>query len=882
MKNRFTNWKILIIFLFGISLNAIAQTDLEKSRIQKNSNYEKLQDMKKTLASEAKKQQSKAIKQAKKNGWVVRETTKDGAIIELHKVENGKPIYFKTDNANAAVSTRVNHLNSGGSLRLSLDGKNMTAHVWDGGVARPSHQEYDGPGGTDRFSIGDGSNTLNFHAAHVTGTIMASGVVPEARGMAPSSKVIGSDWNADLAEMASAASDGMILSNHSYGYGTRDDFGNVVLPQHYFGGYIEESRDIDEIMFNAPYYLMVSSAGNDGEDDTANEDPTGGFGFDKLTAYSTAKNNLVIASARDAVINADGSLDTVAISAFSSEGPTDDFRIKPDIAGNGQDVFSSYHAFDSHYATISGTSMSSPNVTGSLLLLQEHHNNLNGTMMKAATLKGLALHTADDAGVPGPDAVFGWGLLNTKKAAEAISGKGSNTIIRELFLSSGQTYSFTVKADADSSTPLMASISWTDRAGEPNTIVNSTVPVLVNDLDIRVSKGGAKSFPYRLTGALTNSRSDNTVDPFERVDVDNASGMYTVTISHKGSLEGGSQDYSIIITGVEVNEFTCDARVPTGLEFSNSVLSWDLVPKATYTIKYRKKGTADWTVVSSNKTSIPLEDLEWDTQYEAHIKSTCSNSKSSAYTAPFKFTTAPEPPISYCNTRGLSVADEWIDMISFAGMENTSGSDGGYADFTSSVATVTKGESYVFTARAGFAGIAYTDHFKAWIDYDQNGVFEDSEEIFAEASSSTVDRIGSVTIPVSALEGDTRMRVSMKYNADPNPCETFQYGEVEDYTVKILGSGARASSNARSIDGSSLEQSFGTIVTISPNPAKDYLTIEGFDTPKSVQVYSSTGVKIHGCTLTESKVDISSLSQGIYLIIVEMEGGTFKTRFIKE
>eukprot|EP00218_Dolichomastix_sp_CCMP3274_P013293 CAMPEP_0170150948 /NCGR_PEP_ID=MMETSP0033_2-20121228/48101_1 /TAXON_ID=195969 /ORGANISM="Dolichomastix tenuilepis, Strain CCMP3274" /LENGTH=62 /DNA_ID=CAMNT_0010388017 /DNA_START=443 /DNA_END=628 /DNA_ORIENTATION=- len=60
----------------------------------------------------------------------------------------------------------------------------MTAHVWDGGVARSTHQEYDGAGGNNRFSTGD-SGALNYHSAHVTGTIMASGVVADAKGMAP-------------------------------------------------------------------------------------------------------------------------------------------------------------------------------------------------------------------------------------------------------------------------------------------------------------------------------------------------------------------------------------------------------------------------------------------------------------------------------------------------------------------------------------------------------------------------------------------------------------------------------------------------------------------------------------------------------------------------
>src|SRR5690606_17295542 len=97
------------------------------------------------------------------------------------------------------------------------------------------------------------------------------------------------------------------------------------------------------------------------------------------------------------------------------QGPTDDLRIKPDITGNGQVIFSTYDAHDSAYGNMQGTSMSAPNVSGSLLLLQQYANSINGFFMKAATLKGLVLHTADDAGPTGPDAIWGWGLMNSKR-----------------------------------------------------------------------------------------------------------------------------------------------------------------------------------------------------------------------------------------------------------------------------------------------------------------------------------------------------------------------------------------------------------------------------------------------------------------------------------
>ncbi len=121
----------------------------------------------------------------------------------------------------------------------------MTAHVWDGGGTRTTHQEFDGAGGNNRVTIIDGStlNGSSFHAMHVTGTIVASEVQPNAKGMAPHAQARTADWNSDLSETTSESSNRMLVSNHSYGYGFRNQFGQVELPQYFFGGYIEESRD---------------------------------------------------------------------------------------------------------------------------------------------------------------------------------------------------------------------------------------------------------------------------------------------------------------------------------------------------------------------------------------------------------------------------------------------------------------------------------------------------------------------------------------------------------------------------------------------------------------------------------------------------------------
>ncbi|EDP97048.1 S8 family serine peptidase [Kordia algicida OT-1] len=782
MKKKYLSLGLLAFGMF-FAQTSFGQTDAEKQKIVSQYDVQALEALQNKFTAAQAQEKQNAIRLARQNGWDIRKTLADGTLIEIQKVTpDGTPIYYTTFNVDAARSTRTNFLNSGGGLGLNLMGQNMTAHVWDGGVARATHQEYDGAGGNNRFSTGD-SGALNYHSAHVTGTIMASGVVADAKGMAPHASAVGYDWNSDLAEATSEASSGMLVSNHSYGF--RGD----LVPDYYFGAYITESRDWDEIMFNAPNFLMVVAAGNDGNQNGYNGSPlAGNSSYDKLTGHSTSKNNLVVANAQDASIDGSGNLVSVSINSSSSEGPTDDYRIKPDITGNGTGVYSTYQNSDTAYNSITGTSMASPNVAGSVLLLQQHYNNTNGSFARAATIKGIVLHTADDAGSNGPDAVFGWGLMNAKRAAEAISNNGNESRIEQLTLTSGQSYTITV--DSDGVNPLLASISWTDRAGTATTATNSSTAVLVNDLDIRVTKGGTTYNPWRLTGVTTNGKGDNTVDPYERVDVSGASGTYTITVTHKGSLVGGSQDFSLIVTGLTGTPVVCNATTPTGVATSGvtdaeATVSWTAVPSATYDVRYRQVGTSTWITNPVSGTSTTLTGLSATTQYEVQVRSKCTSGNSS-YSASINFTTT-EFQLNYCASNGNSVADEYISRVQLATLDNSSGAaTGGYADFTSESTSLTKNQTYTITVTPTWTGTTYSEGYSVWIDYNQDGDFTDAgEQVWTQAATQTTPVSGSFTVPTSATNGATRMRVSMKYNGVPTSCESFSYGEVEDYTVNI-------------------------------------------------------------------------------------------------
>lgn len=478
-------------------------------------------------------------------------------IYEIYDIVDGRPIYRSTDNAGAAANTFTNSLHPSGSLGLSLEGEGMIVGVWEvGGISRVTHQEYS-VGGQSRLIIQDGSSNVTFHSTHVTGTIAASGVNPEAKGMAPKSTI----WNYSAAGVESEIvqaifQSNMLLSNHSYGVPIIQE--NGPLPPQAIGSYNNAARAWDLIANNHPFHLAVFSAGNNGED--TNPDPLLA-GYDKLTGEKNSKNNLVVANV--ASVTYFGDLVISNLNTSSSQGPSDDGRIKPDIGGMGSGIFSTAQSADNSYGTASGTSMAAPQVSGSLLLLQELFHDQYDEYMKSSTLKALALNTASDAGNVGPDALYGWGILNSEKAANVILDRPEGKSNLELItLADGETFSFQVTAKGGEDVKAM--IVWNDPAGTAiNNVVNSPTPALVNDLDLRVKIGSEEFFPWKLQLSDVSApaiKGDNIVDNVEQVIVGSPSedDVYTIEITHKGTLVGGEQEVSIVVTGIKATTLSND------------------------------------------------------------------------------------------------------------------------------------------------------------------------------------------------------------------------------------------------------------------------------------------------------------------------------------
>lgn len=543
--------KILPLILL-LPFFVFSQSAAERIKIASFSNQEGNQVLAIELKAEETQRKFRLANYLKNNPGLSRVVPTEGiGKIELLDIlPDGQKIYAKTSNEGAAITARTRSLYNGGSLGLNIQGQDMIAGVWDAGSARSTHREFV-VGGTSKIFVMDGSEAEN-HATHVAGTIAAQGIQSNVRGIAFNSSINSFDWTNDISEMLNESSEGLLVSNHSYSIGALSN-------KWFYGAYDSRARQIDQMCYNNPYYLPVIAAGNDrgGAEAPASAQNAEKGGYDLIFGQANAKNVLTVAAVYQFSNFSEPT--ELAMSGFSSWGPSDDGRIKPEISMKGVSVRSTMATTDSSYGISSGTSMAAPGITGVVVLLQQYYHQLYNNYMKSASVKGLILHTADEAGYDlGPDYRFGWGLVNAEKAAKTIRDKDlsmNRTVIEELDLSNGSSYSKLISANG--TFPLQVSISWTDpeASTQNNGTTDPATKYLVNDLDVKVtSSNGTVFYPWKLQGmdlpneAATND-STNDVDNFERVDIDNPSGQYTVTVTHKGNLKSKlPQPFSLIIT----------------------------------------------------------------------------------------------------------------------------------------------------------------------------------------------------------------------------------------------------------------------------------------------------------------------------------------------
>ncbi len=390
-------------------------------------------------------------------------------------------------------------------------GRGVTLGIWDGGSV-DTHADFGG-----RLTIADGA-TVHSHATHVAGTMAGDGYNSlnqggsafQWKGMAPGADIISYDWNSNLVEHDSAINTyGIALSQNSWGY-TVDEalYNNCYL----YGDYHTSSADHDAIVTGLygkriPIVFAAGNERNDGDCGMTSDPPY--VNYANLLSPGTAKNVIAVGATNAA----DDSM-----TDYSSWGPTDDGRTKPDVVAPGGDAavpIMSTTTGDT-YGGMYGTSMAAPTVSGIIGLLIEGYVATFGTDPLPSTMKALLVQTAVDLDDgtsyynPGPDYASGYGRVDAQAAMDELIAQH----LREDHVLHSNTRVFTVTVPA--STPaLTVTLAWDDEPGAVN-----ANPALVNDLDLTLVQpdGTTTHLPWVLDPANPSNDATTGADHINNVE----------------------------------------------------------------------------------------------------------------------------------------------------------------------------------------------------------------------------------------------------------------------------------------------------------------------------------------------------------------------------
>jgi len=486
------------------------------------------------------------------------------------------------------LQSTANHLlnhNSVGAQAVSglqngkgLFGKGVTIGVGDDADVS-THIDF-----TGRL-INRASAFPNDHGTHVMGTAAGGGLFnPLYRGMAPKATIVSQIFNGILFNTPSYITDhGMVLTNNSYYTGEQACPGNSV--------YDINSRFIDAQTLQYNQLLHIVASGNDGSFTCGAYPPA--FATIK-SGWQCAKNVLTVGAAK---------IDDYTIAPFSSRGPVRDGRLKPELVANGWAVSSTFP--NNNYAWYFGTSMAAPQVTGALSLIYERYRLLNGgANPSGALVKAVTCNTAEDLGNPGPDFTYGFGLLNARRAMQAI--EDNRYFTGSVADNANASHTITVPAGARR---IKILLYWMDKEALPNAATS-----LVNDLDMTVTGPGLSQprLPMVLNALPDSVNRDakpgvDHINNIEQVIIDSPQvGTFTVNIQGY-DVPFGPQSY--VLTYEIVNP-SVTVEYPYGGETwvpsAQEVIRWNAYGNEanTFTVEYSDNNGASWTTLSN---SVPAD-----------------------------------------------------------------------------------------------------------------------------------------------------------------------------------------------------------------------------------------------------------------------------------
>lgn len=335
----------------------------------------------------------------------------------------------------------------------------------------------------------------------------------------------------------------------------------------------------------------------------------------------------------------------------------------------------------------------------------------------------------------------------------------------------------------------------------------------------------------------------------------------------------------------------CTTAAPTGIAVTgitrnSASVKWNALQDATFSLQYRKTGTATWTTVPVTTNSYNISNLTEATQYEVQVASKCGV-VAGDFSASSNFTTA---SLTKCTPTifgddGLGTGSDIAGYISNVtvtgtGMNPVSNSSGAalYTDYTTD-------PTKLITLKAGTSGNSisitktwptpskYYSGVTAWIDFNRDGLFSSDEMIYASQANSVSVASGTFAVPVDAYTGgNVTMRVAHSYAQAPSSaCSNLQYGEFEDYPVSIQ---AQLSTSDVVKDKASIQ--------IFPNPVSDVLNVTQVSSKATFSITNMAGQKVMSGQISDNKISVSRLSTGAYVISIEDKGTTSNLKFIKK
>ena len=222
--------------------------------------------------------------------------------------------------------------------------------------------------------------------------------------------------------------------------------------------------------------------------------------------------------------------------------------------------------------------------------------------------------------------------------------------------------------------------------------------------------------------------------------------------------------------------------IASGTTSSSTNLSWSASTDNVAVTGYNVYNGLN-LVGTPTGTSFTVTGLQGSTTYSFTVKAKDAVGNLSLESNSVSVTTLITVP-TYCNSQGNSVVDELIGRVQLGTIDNISMGGTGYNDFTSISTELVIGSNQTIIITPTWTGTVYPEAYAVFIDYNSDADFNDpGETVYTRTATTTTPISGAFIVPMTATLGATRMRVSMRYNALPTPCQIFDYGQVEDYTV---------------------------------------------------------------------------------------------------